>query len=355
MQRTASMVSPAARIKAGRLKELPLSSFPLPTSPPSSSRAQSSFPSYHCQSPPGLPPCRPCTGYSPQKRTFPPIPMANVYSPERPAARPPKEVRYPCSSQNVEVATNRADGSESRAAFRLLDRPNSCCFSRPASLRNDLPIIMTAPSQPASSSSSTPFDIVASYRHHLKSELLPPPIAAINALIELLSHPSTSLSTVSELIELISNHSSQLKAALPNPIPATAGTDLFARFVVALDWREDERASGNSFQGNLDRLIRVATEYCDKTVPDCRARICQRANVFIKEGSVSTPQATVERWRTDLTLPSFDLLLTSGHLDSLIFASHHGGPSNSSSSTQQLDFRLRHRISPVWSRSQDSS
>ena len=146
---------------------------------------------------------------------------------------------------------------------------------------------MTAPLQPASSS-STLFNIVASYRHHLKSELLPPPIAAINALIELLSHPSTSLSTVSELIELISNHSSQLKAALPNPIPATAGTDLFARFVVALDWREDERASGNSFQGNLDRLIRVATEYCDKTVPDCRARICQRANVFIKEGSVST-------------------------------------------------------------------
>lgn len=146
-----------------------------------------------------------------------------------------------------------------------------------------------AASSPASASSSSSFDIVASYHYHLKSTpSLPHPIAAINALCDLITHVSTSISTVSELISLISSHSAVLKSSLANPVPATAGTDLFSRFVISMDWRED--AEGG-FEGNKRRLVQVAREYCDKTVPDCRRRICSRANVFIREGAVS-----VGRW-----------------------------------------------------------
>ncbi|CAO1622856.1 unnamed protein product [Parajaminaea phylloscopi] len=52
-----------------------------------------------------------------------------------------------------------------------------------------------------------------------------------------------------------------------------------------MDWRE-EAGEGRGFEGNKERLVQVAREYCDKTVPACRRRICQRANVFIREGSV---------------------------------------------------------------------
>lgn len=135
----------------------------------------------------------------------------------------------------------------------------------------------------SSSPSSSTFDIVSSYHSHLQSSpTLPHPIAAINALCDLLTHPTTSPTTVSELITLIQSHSQHLKASLPNPVPATAGTDLFSRLVVSLDWR-----GGEDFQREKQRLVSVAREYAEKTVPACRARICQRAGVFLQEGAVS--------------------------------------------------------------------
>lgn len=139
----------------------------------------------------------------------------------------------------------------------------------------------------ASASASSSFDIIRSYHSHLSSSLsLPHPIAAINALCDLITHSTSSISTVSELISLIQAHSAHLKASLANPVPAQAGTDLFSRFVISMDWRE-EPGQGSGFEGNKERLVQVAREYCDKTVPACRRRICQRANVFIREGSVS--------------------------------------------------------------------
>jgi translation initiation factor eIF-2B subunit alpha len=139
----------------------------------------------------------------------------------------------------------------------------------------------TAPPTASSSSSGT-FDIVSSYHEHLQSSLsLPHPIAAIHALCDLLSHPSTSPTTVSELITVIQSHSALLKASLASPVPATAGTDLFSRLVVSMDWR-----GGEDFQREKERLVLVAREYAEKTVPACRARICGRAGVFLKEGAV---------------------------------------------------------------------
>lgn len=53
------------------------------------------------------------------------------------------------------------------------------------------------------------------------------PVAAIEALIELLSHITTS--TVYETVEIVNAQIDHLKASVPNPIPPTAGAELFTR------------------------------------------------------------------------------------------------------------------------------
>lgn len=53
------------------------------------------------------------------------------------------------------------------------------------------------------------------------------PVAAIEALIELLSHITTS--TVYETVEIVRAQIAHLKASVPNPIPPTAGAELFTR------------------------------------------------------------------------------------------------------------------------------
>lgn len=188
----------------------------------------------------------------------------------------------------VETATTQLDETHtgvhppSSASISIAPPPFAILLCSPG----DLPAMTAAQtaqgSAPASASS---FDVVRAYHHHLASTpTLPHPIAAIQSLCDLLAHPtSSSLSTVSELISLISRHSDVLKSSLANPIPARAGTDLFSRFVISMDWA----GGGGSFDANKARLISVAREFAEKTVPDCRRRICQRGNVFFQEGTVS--------------------------------------------------------------------
>ena len=63
---------------------------------------------------------------------------------------------------------------------------------------------------------------------------LPSAIAAIYAMAELIS--KSPAETTSELMESIKRASEELKASLENPIPATAGLDLFMRFVTTKNW-----------------------------------------------------------------------------------------------------------------------
>lgn len=177
-----------------------------------------------------------------------------------------------------------------RTIFRTIAKSALLCILSHSSQTTIMTAIATqqegsAPG-PSSAKLSSSFDIVAAYHHHLSSSpSLPHPIAAINALCDLITHSTSSISTVSELISLIQIHSTHLKSSLANPVPARAGTDLFSRFVISMDWREDVVQGG--FEGNKERLVQVAREYCDKTVPACRRRICQRSNVFIREGAVT--------------------------------------------------------------------
>lgn len=57
------------------------------------------------------------------------------------------------------------------------------------------------------------------------------PVAAIEALILLLTHSPPS--TMSETLALLATHTARLKRSVPNPIPLSAGTDLFQRYLIS--------------------------------------------------------------------------------------------------------------------------
>ncbi|CEH18675.1 Translation initiation factor 2B, alpha subunit (eIF-2Balpha/GCN3) [Ceraceosorus bombacis] len=123
------------------------------------------------------------------------------------------------------------------------------------------------------------FDVHSSYQAHLASSAdMPMPIAAMLSLCDLIS--MTSVQTTTELTTLLKKASEELKDALSNPVPATAGLDLFARLVGAMAWGDRE------FEEMKRDLIAVAREYAGKTVPLCRDVIARRAMSFIKDDAV---------------------------------------------------------------------
>lgn len=67
------------------------------------------------------------------------------------------------------------------------------------------------------------------------------PIAAIFALSEMIE--KSNVATTAELMESVKAASEELKASLSNPIPATAGLELFMRFVTTKNWAGGVRLS----------------------------------------------------------------------------------------------------------------
>ncbi|KAJ1025997.1 hypothetical protein NDA18_003657 [Ustilago nuda] len=136
-----------------------------------------------------------------------------------------------------------------------------------------------------SSSTLTPlsreeFDIIFCYHSLLSSDSeLPFPIAAIFALSELVSRSKAA--TTSELMENIRSASHLLKSSLENPVPATAGLDLFTRFVVTKSWD-----TGDDFEAHKASLASLAHQFATHTVPSCREKICELVLPFIKDDSV---------------------------------------------------------------------
>ncbi|SNX85087.1 related to GCN3 - translation initiation factor eIF2B, 34 KD, alpha subunit [Melanopsichium pennsylvanicum] len=138
---------------------------------------------------------------------------------------------------------------------------------------------------PSSSTSGTiagkdEFDVISAYHNLLASDSeLPFPIAAIFALSELVS--KSKAATTTELMENIRSASQRLKSSLENPVPATAGLDLFTRFVVTKSWD-----SGDDFEAHKASLAALAHEFATHTVPSCREKICELVLPFIKDDSV---------------------------------------------------------------------
>lgn len=110
-----------------------------------------------------------------------------------------------------------------------------------------------------------PFSIVDAFHSALRDdEDLPQPIAAIFALSEMIA--SSNAATTSELMESIKTASEELKQSLSNPIPASAGLELFMRFVTTKNWAGGVRIStyaglsSTQTQSHYDRA-RVCTQY----------------------------------------------------------------------------------------------
>lgn len=99
---------------------------------------------------------------------------------------------------------------------------------KPAPAGKELPVRSPTPVAAVRTENGDVFDLVATYNRLLSEDQdLSMPVAAIEALIELLSH--TTASTVFETIEIVKSQIELLKTSVANPIPPTAGAELFMK------------------------------------------------------------------------------------------------------------------------------
>ncbi|SPO05829.1 related to translation initiation factor eIF-2B alpha subunit [Cephalotrichum gorgonifer] len=107
------------------------------------------------------------------------------------------------------------------------------------------------------------FDIVAAYHRLLSTHpAYTQPVAAIQALIELLNAQPTS--TVMETLDLINTHVSTLRSSVRNPVPLTAGTDLFERFIVQSLRHQDDPS--RSFAATRDHLLSNSAVFATRAI-----------------------------------------------------------------------------------------
>jgi translation initiation factor eIF-2B subunit alpha len=130
---------------------------------------------------------------------------------------------------------------------------------------------------------SQPFDIVSKYHSLLSADPdLTPPIAAIEALIALLT--SSPATTISETLNLLSDSSATLRASVPNWIALSAGTDLFQRYLIQTLNRPGALGSGGDFGYLRQHLLSNGRLFVQRA-KKARAKIAEEGHLFIQEGS----------------------------------------------------------------------
>lgn len=137
--------------------------------------------------------------------------------------------------------------------------------------------------RPSDQSPSTDFDVVAYYNDLIRDDpTITPPIAAIESLIELLA--KTRLTTISETLALLSKHSRKLLASQRNPIPLSAGTELFQRYLVSSFQQRPSSLADSDFNTLRDHILSNSTLFV-KRANEARLKIAHCALPFIKEES----------------------------------------------------------------------
>ncbi|KAJ9633748.1 translation initiation factor eIF-2B subunit alpha [Knufia peltigerae] len=134
-----------------------------------------------------------------------------------------------------------------------------------------------------SQSPTTDFDVVAYYNDLVQEDpTITPPIAAIQALISLLA--KTQLTTISETLSLLATHSQKLLASQRNPIPLSAGTELFQRYLVSSFQQRPSSLADSDFT-TLRHHILTNSSLFVKRANEARLKIAHYALPFIKEES----------------------------------------------------------------------
>ncbi|CAI6342286.1 unnamed protein product [Periconia digitata] len=129
------------------------------------------------------------------------------------------------------------------------------------------------------------FDIVGAYRRILSEDSeLTMPVAAIEALVEAIA--ASSVSTVAETLDLLSNLTSILKASIANPISLSAGTDLFQRYLITTLNRPAalNLGSNDDFKIIRNHLISNGNLFVERA-KQSREKIASFGTSFIREGA----------------------------------------------------------------------
>ena len=129
--------------------------------------------------------------------------------------------------------------------------------------------------------------IVATYKSLLASDPdLTMPVAAIEALVLLLSQLPPTLSTISETLDVIHTSTALLRRSVPNPISLSAGTDLFQRYLITTFQRGSNlNGSGSDFKAIRQHLLSNSRLFV-KRAKEARYTIASYGRRFVREGSV---------------------------------------------------------------------
>ncbi|KAI8715340.1 EIF-2B GDP-GTP exchange factor subunit alpha [Fusarium sp. LHS14.1] len=172
--------------------------------------------------------------------------------------------------------------------------------------------VETTPAAPAEQqeqpSSTSDFDIVSTYRGLLESDPhLTKPVAAIESLIALLNaHPST---TVFETLEMVKVHSDRLKDSVANPVPLSAGTDLFLQYLVSSLRQQD--GSFDAVRQHLlrnGRLFAARANAAREGIADAGFRLVREGQCILTHGASRSVVGILERAVQDLGAAKFKVI-----------------------------------------------
>jgi translation initiation factor eIF-2B subunit alpha len=104
------------------------------------------------------------------------------------------------------------------------------------------------------------------------------PVAAIEALIALLSHSRAA--TIYETLDLVKSQSDYLKSRIPNSISLSAGTDLFQRYMIS----SLKPSSTGSFDSVKQHLLSNGRLFVSRAKAG-RERIAGYGRGFVRDGS----------------------------------------------------------------------
>ncbi|RDW69573.1 translation initiation factor eif-2b subunit alpha-like protein [Coleophoma cylindrospora] len=142
----------------------------------------------------------------------------------------------------------------------------------------------TVGNAPTMTSTGGAFDIVETYHRLLAEDPdLTMPVAAIEALIEMLMHSQAV--TVMETLDLVKAQSDYLKSRIPNSISLSAGTDLFQRYMIS----SLKPSSTGNFETVRQHLLNNGRLFVTRA-KDARQRIAAYGKHFIRDGSVVMTQ-----------------------------------------------------------------